>query len=71
MSKRKDWPRGSEVIQTTGSFLIYASSERNLIYVDLAGTAIIKIDPLDQLLICNATSKIHKAYVISFTENIQ
>ena len=59
------------MIQTTGSFLIYASSERNLIYVDLAGTAIIKIDPLDQLLICNVTSKIHKAYVISFTENIQ
>ena len=44
----------------------------SLIHIlDLAGTAIIKIDPLDQLLICNATSKIHKAYVISFTENIQ
>ena len=59
------------MIQTTGSFLIYASSERNRIYVDLASIAIIKIDPLDQLLICNATSKIHKVYVISFTENIQ
>ena len=59
------------MIQTTGPFLIYASSERNRIYVDLASIAIIKIDPLDQLLICNATSKIHKAYVISFTENTQ
>ena len=50
-------------------FLIYASNESKFVLArDLATVAIIKIDPLDQLLICNATSKIHKAYFISLLQ---
>lgn len=43
-------------------FLIYASNESKFVLArDLATAAIIKIDPLDQLLICNATSKIRES----------
>lgn len=43
-------------------FLIYASNESKFVLArDLATVAIIKIDPLDQLLICNATSKIRES----------
>ena len=43
-------------------FLIYASNESKFVLArDLATVAIIKIDPLDQLLLCNATSKIRES----------
>ena len=43
-------------------FLIYASNESKFVLArDLATAAIIKIDPLDQLLICNAPSKIRES----------
>lgn len=50
-------------------FLIYASNESKFVLArDLATVAIIKIDPLERLLICNATSKNHKAYFISLLQ---
>ena len=44
------------------------TSQSTCLHETLATVAIIKIDPLERLLICNATSKNHKAYFISLLQ---
>ena len=47
------------------------TSQSTCLHETLATVAIIKIDPLERLLICNATSKNHKAYFIYNTPGIE
>ena len=44
------------------------TSQSTCLHETLATVAIIKIDPLERLVICNATSKNHKAYFISLLQ---
>ena len=50
----------------SATYFMRATSQSPCLHETLTTAAIIKIDPLGQLLICNATSKIREAYFISF-----